>query len=61
MNIPYDVTGLLTAKWKVTLRSSCLGCLSWPGRRGSFTHRTCVLPVTGNLIAEDDNILITWT
>ena len=34
MNIPYDVTCLLSAVWKVTLRSTCLGCLSWPGRRG---------------------------
>ena len=32
MNIHYDVTGLLFAVWKVTLRSTCLGCLSWPGR-----------------------------
>ena len=34
MNILYEVTGLLSAVWKVTLRSTCLGCLSWPGRRG---------------------------
>ena len=34
MNIHYDVTGLLSAVWKVTLRSTSLGCLSWPGRRG---------------------------
>ena len=33
-NIHYDVTGLLSAVWTVTLRSTCLGCLSWPGRRG---------------------------
>ena len=33
MNIHYDVTGLLTAVWKVTLRSTCLGCLSWLRRR----------------------------
>ena len=29
MNIHYDVTGLVSAVWKVTLRSTCLGCLSW--------------------------------
>ena len=34
MNIHYDVSGLLSAVWKVTLRSTCLGCLSWPGRSG---------------------------
>ena len=34
MNIQYDVTGLITSVWKVTLRSTCLGCLSWPTRRG---------------------------
>ena len=34
INTYYDVTGLLSAVWKVTLRSTCLGCLSWPGRRG---------------------------
>ena len=34
MNINYDVISLLTAVWKVTLRSSQLFCLSWPGRRG---------------------------
>ena len=28
MNIHYDVTGLLSAVWKVTLKSTCLGCLS---------------------------------
>ena len=30
MNIHYDVTGLLSAVWKVTFRSTCLCCLSWP-------------------------------
>ena len=40
MNIRYDVTGLLSAVWKVTLRSTCLGCRSWPGRRVSYTHST---------------------
>ena len=30
----YDVTDLLSAVWKVTFRSPCPGCLSWPGRRG---------------------------
>ena len=34
MNIHHDVIGLLTAVWKVTFRSSRLGCPSWPGRRG---------------------------
>ena len=34
MNIHHDVTGLLSAVWKVTLRSACLGRLSWPARRG---------------------------
>ena len=34
MNILYDVTGLLSAVWKVTLRSTCLDCLSWPGCGG---------------------------
>ena len=34
MHIHYDVTGLLSALWKFTLRSTCPGCLSWPGRRG---------------------------
>ena len=34
MNIHYAVTGLLSAVCKVTLRSACLGCLSWPERRG---------------------------
>ena len=33
MNIHYDVTSLRTAVWKVTLMSTCLGCLSWQGRR----------------------------
>ena len=33
MNIHYDVTSLLSAVWKVTIRSTCLGCLSWPERR----------------------------
>ena len=33
MNIHYDVTGLMTAVWKVTLRPTCLSCLSWPARR----------------------------
>ena len=37
-NIHYDVTGLLSAVWKVTLRSDCLGCLSW-----ICTHSTCVI------------------
>ena len=36
MNIHYDVTGLLSAVWKVTLRSTCLGRLSWPGSRGGY-------------------------
>ena len=40
MDIHYDVIGLLSAVWKVTLRSTCLGYLSWPGRRGSYTHST---------------------
>ena len=34
MNMYYDVTGLLSALWKVTLRSTCPGFLSWPARRG---------------------------
>ena len=34
INLHYDVTGLLTAVRKATRRSTCLGCLSWPGRRG---------------------------
>ena len=34
MHIHYDIAGLMTAVWKVTLRSTCLGCLSWPPRRG---------------------------
>ena len=34
MKIHYDVTGLLSAVWKVTLRSTCLSYLSWPGRGG---------------------------
>ena len=47
MNIHHDVTGLQTAVWKVTFRSSWsyrLGCLSWPwrgrGGGGSRTHST---------------------
>ena len=43
INIYYDVTGLLSAVWKVTLRSTCLGCLSWPGRSGgggAYSHGT---------------------
>ena len=34
MNIHYDVIVILFAVWKVTLRPTCLGCLSWPGREG---------------------------
>ena len=30
MSMHYDVTGLLSAVWNVTLRSTCLGFLSWP-------------------------------
>ena len=44
MNIHYDVTGLLSEVCKVTLSSTCVACLSWPGRRGggggSYTHST---------------------
>ena len=38
----YDVTGLLTAVCKVTLRSSRLGCLRWSGERGSLMHSTYI-------------------
>ena len=40
MDIRSDVTGLLSAVWKVTLKSICLGCRSWPGRRVSYTRST---------------------
>ena len=58
MNIHYDVTGLLSAVWKVPLRSTCLGCLSWPWRKGVvYSYHICVisnsLPVADNLIDED--------
>ena len=34
-------TGEVRATWlQVTLMSSCVGCLSWPGRKGSCTHST---------------------
>ena len=51
MNIHYGFTGLLSAVWKVTLKSTCLGCLSWPGKRGVVYSSRC-LPVPGNLIDE---------
>ena len=37
MNIHYDVTGLLSAVWKITLRSTCLGFLSCPRKRGVYS------------------------
>ena len=44
---------------EVTLRSDCLGCLSWPGRRGVlYSKNICVisrsLPVAGKCIDGDD-------
>ena len=64
MNIHYDVTDLLSAVWKVTLRSTCLGCLSWPGRRGVvYSQHICVilrsLPIADNLIDEDGSVVAT--
>ena len=54
MNIHYDVTGLLTAVWKGTLRSSQLGCLSWPVRRGSRVLIAHMCDIKDNLMVQDD-------
>ena len=50
INIHHDVTDLLSAVWKVTLRSTCLCCLSWPGIRIAHMRD---LPVADNWMDED--------
>ena len=49
----------MTAVWKVTLRSTCLGCLSWPARRGGHVLIAHIMhdikeSVADNLVDEDD-------
>ena len=46
----YDITGLLTSVWKVTLRSFGLGCLSWPGRRGGRIHIAHVRDIKESIV-----------
>ena len=43
MNIHYDVNGLLTVVCKVTLRSSCLGCLELAREEGGGGGRRVLL------------------
>ena len=60
-NIHYDVTNLLSAVWKVTLRSTCLGCLSWPGRI-LIAHMRDIKESRNqadNLIDEDGSVVAT--
>ena len=57
MNIHYDVTGLLTGM-EVTLRSDCLACRSWAGKRGVLYSKHIYvisrsLPVADYWIDED--------